>query len=108
MIPVIIIVTISILAEVAGFLRCMIDNVPFGRGFVVSILAQIALPVLLFIAFAMFAPANHDIEPLGPGFSRSLDFLGFMFWLVIITTFVAGCFGLARFFASPRANEENS
>lgn len=107
MIPVIVIVTLSLLAEVAGFLRCMIDDVPFGRGFVVSILAQITLPVVLFTAFALFSPPNQDVEPLGPSFSRSLDFLGLMFWLILLTTFAAGSFGLTRFFTSPRPNEEN-
>ena len=107
MIPVIVIVTLSLLAEVAGFLRCMIDDVPFGRGFVVSILAQITLPVVLFTAFALFSPPNQDVEPLGPSFSRSLDFMGLMFWLILLLTFVAGSFGLTRFFTSARPNEEN-
>jgi hypothetical protein len=85
----------------------MIEDVPFGRGFVASILAQITLPVVLFTAFALFSPPNQDIEPLGPSFSRSLDFMGMMFWLILLTTFVAGSFGLTRFFTSPRPYEEN-
>lgn len=85
----------------------MIDDVPFGRGFIVSILAQITLPVLLFTAFAIFSPPSQDVEPLGPSFGRSLDFLGLMFWLILLTTLVSGSFGITRFFTSPRPNEEN-
>ena len=107
MLLVIIIGTMSLGSELAGILRCVIYRVPFGRPFRIPIFAQVTLPILLIAIFSIFHRTNQDIEPMGPSLSRSLDFLGFMFWLLLLTTFVAGVFGLTRFYISPTANDED-
>ena len=107
----IIIVALALLIELVAFMRCATCGIPFSRGFVFSVSAQFALPVLVIASFALWgfvSPPSHGVEPLaGEAFARGWLFMGVVFWAEVAATLAAVSFAVSRFFVSPPANDNS-
>ena len=103
--PFVIIGGLALLTEFAALIRCTSCGIPFGRGFSFFFFAQIALPSLLFLLFAIWhyiSPPLYGVEPLaGEAFERGWHFIGAVFWAEAVATFGAVAFAASRFFVSP-------
>lgn len=104
------IAAISLIAELSGIIRCAINGIPIGRSFGIAILAQFALPFLLFALFFLWcfvSPPTHGVEPLaGEAFERGFDFIAAVFWFEFLAAVVAGWFGVTKFLVVPHVADK--